>query len=119
MREYGFSKAMKELCPETWKKPLGEEWEEVFLHLVNKYSSRSYLLRGIALGDAEKLHCSMNAQYSLFTRRLFKEHGIDLKELRILEDIYIIYMDGYEIISRISDGQKELIDRLGLHLEAD
>ena len=83
VREYGFSKAMKELCPGTWKKPLGEKWEAVFLHLINKYSSRSYLLRGIDLGDAEKLQCSMNAQYSLFTRRLFKEYGIDLEELRM------------------------------------
>lgn len=27
--EYGFSKALWLLCPENWKKPLGNDWEEV------------------------------------------------------------------------------------------
>ena len=27
--EYGFSKAVWELCPDDWKRPLGDDWEDV------------------------------------------------------------------------------------------
>ena len=119
VREFGFSKALKELCPQAWKETLGDEWEDVFLHVVQKLSPRSYLLRGRKPRDEKELHCSMSAQYGLFSRRMYNEHGVNTDELRILEDIYIIYMDGHEVISRISDEQKALASRLGLRLEVD
>lgn len=119
VKEFGFSKALKELCPQTWKEPLGNEWEEVFLHVVRNFSPKSYLLRNRTLLNEEALHCSLNSQYSLFVRKIYKEYGVDLNELRMLDDIYIIYMDGHTIISSISDEQRELITRLNLHLEVD
>lgn len=29
VREYGFSKAVWQLCPQGWKKPPGNDWEDV------------------------------------------------------------------------------------------
>lgn len=119
VREFGYSKALKELCPQAWKTPLGDEWEEVFLHVVKRLSPRSYLLRGRELRDDKELRCSMSAQHGLFSRRLFKEYGVDAKDLAVLDDIYIIYMGGHEVVSRVSDAQEALLDSLGVHLEVD
>ena len=32
--EYGFSKAILDLCPEGWKKPLGDDWEDILIDKV-------------------------------------------------------------------------------------
>ena len=79
VKEFGLSKALKELCPEGWKEPLGDEWEEVFLRVVEKLSPHSYLLKDRDLRDEKKLRCTMNVQHGLFSRRLYKETGMDIK----------------------------------------
>lgn len=117
VKEYGFSKALKELCPLSWKEVLADEWEDVFLHMIKKYSPRSYLLKDVVLKEKNDLHCSLGAQFGLFSRKFYKEYKIAVEDLKCLDDIYIIYIDGQEIISKISDPQKQLIEQLGLHLE--
>lgn len=117
VKEYGFSKALKELCPLSWKEVLADEWEDVFLHIIKKYSPRSYLLKDVVLKEKNDLHCSLSAQFGLFSRKFYKENKIDVEDLKCLDDIYIIYIDRQEIISKISDPQKQLIEQLGLDLE--
>ena len=34
--EYGFSKAVWELCPDDWKKPLGDDWQDVLSIILLK-----------------------------------------------------------------------------------
>ncbi len=43
--EYGFSKAVWDLCPDSWKKPLGGDWEDVLRIILLKWSPTSYLGR--------------------------------------------------------------------------
>lgn len=43
--EYGFSKAVWELCPDDWKKPLGDDWEDVLSIILFKQSPTSYIQR--------------------------------------------------------------------------
>ena len=117
--EFGFSKALKDLCPQSWKEPLGDDWEDVFLHLLRRWSPRSYLLKEKQLRNEKELHCSLSAQYGLFSRRIFKEHGIDINTLKMLDDIYLIDMNGHKMISRITDPQRELMDHLGINPEVD
>ncbi len=119
VREFGLSKTLKELCPEGWKEPLGNEWEEVFLRVVKKLSPHSYLLKDRNLLSEKELRCTMSAQHGLFSRRLYKEKGVDLRELKTLADIYIIYIDGHEIISKVTDEQQKLLERLKINLEVD
>lgn len=119
VREFGLSKTLKELCPEGWKEPLGNEWEEVFLRVVKKISPHSYLLMDRNLLSEKELRCTMSAQHGLFSRRLYKEKGVDLRELKTLADIYIIYIDGHEIISKVTDEQQKLLERLKINLEVD
>lgn len=119
VREFGLSKTLKELCPEGWKEPLGNEWEEVFLRVVKKLSPHSYLLKDRNLLSEKELRCTMSVQHGLFSRRLYKEKGVDLRELKTLADIYIIYIDGHEIISKVTDEQQKLLERLKINLEVD
>lgn len=41
--EYGFSKAVWELCPDDWKKPLGDDWQDVLSIILLKQSPTSYI----------------------------------------------------------------------------
>ena len=41
--EYGFSKAVWELCPDDWKKPLGDDWQDVLSIILLKQSKTSYI----------------------------------------------------------------------------
>lgn len=53
----------------------------------------------------------------MLSRRIFKEYGIDLKELETLRDIYLVRIGKEEAVSRISGGQQELLDRIGVKLD--
>lgn len=44
VKEYGFSQAVWQLCPEGWKKPLGDDWEDVLSIILWKWChSANYL----------------------------------------------------------------------------
>lgn len=45
VKEYGFSKAVWQLCPEGFKKPLGDDWEDVLSLILWKWSPEIYLLK--------------------------------------------------------------------------
>ena len=77
------------------------------------------LLKARQPHDEKTLHCSLGAQFGLLSRRIYKEHGVDVRELEALSDIYLICMDGHEIVSRITEGQRALMARHGIHPEVD
>lgn len=80
VREYGYSKALWELCPQSWKDAVGVEWED------------------------ESFHYSFNAQNGLLSRRILK---IGLIELKPLRDIYLVRIGKEEAVLRISDEMTE------------
>ena len=115
--EYGFSKALWDLCPEGWKKPLGDDWEAVLKIILQSWSPESYLLRDETDLSAEQYHYQFAAQMSSLSRRIHKMHGIDVKELECLKRIYLVKMDRQEALSKISEDQKTLIAKLGVQME--
>lgn len=116
--EYGYSTVIWQLCPKGWKEPAGEEWEDVLKMLILKWSPQSYLREGYEGKDPESFHCSFNAQGGLLARRIYKEHKVELKELEILKTVYLVHMGKEEAVSRISEEQKNLLERIGVELEA-
>ena len=117
VKEYGFSRAVWELCPEGWKKTLGDRWEDVLTAVIAGRSAKSYLVKERKLLTAEELHCQFAAQTAALSRRLYKEHGVSLDDLQPLDDIYLVYFGKETVVSKISDAQKDLLDRLGIRLE--
>lgn len=114
--EYGFSKAIMYLCPEGWKQPLGNDWEDVLRIIISDWSGRSWLQKE-GLKDKSEFRYQFNAQAASLSRRIYKEHNIDVKKLYPLKDIYLVIMGREKAISKIDPDQKALIDSMGLELE--
>ena len=114
--EFGFSKAVWDLCPEGWKRPLGDEWEDTLKVILSEWSPQSYLCRG-ELKKKEELHCQYSSQVSALSRRILKEHGVSIKSLESLKGIYLVIMGKEKAISKLWPPQQELVDSLGLSLE--
>ena len=117
VREYGFTKAIQDLCPDGWKKPLGEDWNNVLSIIILKWSPESFLKDTPTLKTENDYHYQFAAQAASLSRRIYKEHGIDLKELEILKTIYLVRIEKNSAISVISPAQQQIIDRLGMSLE--
>ena len=114
--EYGFSKAIMDLCPEGWKRPLGDDWEDVIQIFICDWSQRSWLKRE-GVKNKDDFRYQFNAQASSLSRRLFKEYKMDIKDLYPLKEVYLVIMGKEKAISKIEPEQQILIDRLGLELE--
>ena len=105
-----------DLCPEGWKKPLGDDWEEILRIIICDWSERSWLKKE-DLRDKNDFRCQFNTQAASLSRRIFKEHKVDVKALYPLKEIYLVIMGKERVISKIGPGQQILIDSLGLELE--
>lgn len=53
----------------------------------------------------------------MLSRRIFNERKIDLKDLEPLKGIYLVCIGKQEAVSRISDENMELLERIGVELE--
>ena len=115
--EYGFSKAVWELCPDDWKKPLGDDWEDVLSIILLKQSPTSYIQRNRTLKKESDLHCQFAAQTASLSRRIYKQYGVGLEELHKLERIYLVCLDKTEIISKIHEEQRELLEKVQVVLD--
>lgn len=119
VKEFGFSRAVEILCPQSWKEPLGKEWRNVLDFILLKESAESYISAEREVAEELDPHIQYGAQKGSLIRRMQKESGADLKDLKSLSTIYLIYMDGNKIISKISEEQKEVLNRYHIDLEVD
>ena len=116
VREYGFSKAVWQLCPEGWKKPLGNDWEDVLSIILWKWSPETYLAKERTLKPEQDFHYQFNAQASSLSRSMNKEHGAGLQELQALKSIYLLYMEKERAVSKINQEQEQLLEKTGVDL---
>ncbi len=117
VKEYGFSKAIWELCPDAWKKSVGAEWEDVLKKIIIDKSPESYLGVDYTPKPPEELHCSVGAQVSMLSRRIFRQHKIGMEDLEALKSIYLVRIGKEEAVSQINAEQQALLDRIGVKLE--
>ena len=115
--EYGFSKAVWELCPDDWKKPLGDDWKDVLAIILLKQSPTSYIQKIRMIKKESDFHYQFAAQISSLSRRIHKKWGIGLEELHQLETIYLVCLDKTEIISKVSEEQRKLLEKIQVVLE--
>lgn len=118
VKEFGFSKAVEELCPAGWKEPLGSAWQEVLDFIIVRESPESYVAQVRKVPEELDPHIQYGAQKGMLMKRMKQEFGVGLKELRMLSTIYIVSVGGKRLVSVISDEQGELLGKLGLRLEA-
>lgn len=96
-----------------------EKRREVLDFIILKESAESYIATERGTIDVLDPHIQYGAQKSSLIRRMQKESGADMKDLKCLLTIYLIYMDGNKIVSKISDGQREILERFHINLEVD
>ena len=114
VKEYGFSRAVWQLCPEGGKKPLGDDWEDVLLAILQKWSPETYLMKERKI--EQEIHYQIKAQAASLSRRIYKEHGAGFQELQILKNIYLLYFGKEKVISKVSAEQEELLEKLKVEL---
>ena len=119
VKEYGFSRSVESLCPVSWKEPLGKNWQEVLDFIIVRESPESYIKDVRKVPEALDPHIQLGAQKSALQRRMRKEHGIELNDLRLLLTVYVVSIANKKFVSKMTDGQKTLLERLGLELEVD
>lgn len=117
VKEYGFSRAVWLMCPDSWKGPLGSDWEDVLSIIIRKWSPESYLAKERDLKQEVDLHYQFAAQMGSLARKIYKEHGVGLTELEILKTIYLVYLEKETAVSKISADQRQILDKVGLYQE--
>ena len=115
--EYGFSKAVWELCPDDWKKTLGNDWQDVLYIILLKQSPTSYIQKTRTVKKESDFRYQFAAQSSSLSRRIYKKWGVGMAELHRLETIYLVCLDKNEIISKVNKEQQELLKKIQVSLE--
>ena len=117
VREYGFSKAVWDLCTQGWKTPLGDDWEDVLSAIIVKRSPNSYLAKERTIRPEGDFRYQFAAQTAALSRRIHLEYGVGLDDLESLKTIFLVYLEKETVVSNISREQAELLGRLGISLE--
>ena len=116
VKEYGFSKAVWQLCPQGWKEPLGNDWEDVLFIILRKWSPETYLVKERELKAEQDFRFQLSAQAASLSGHIYKEHGVSLQELQVLKSIYLIYMEKERAISKINQEQELLLEKTKVDL---
>ncbi|MDE7351679.1 MAG: hypothetical protein K2O06_01310 [Acetatifactor sp.] len=119
VKEYGFSRSVEVLCPAGWKEPLGKNWQKVLDFIIVRESPESYIPQIRKVPKQLDPHIQLGSQKTALQRRMKKEYGVDFKELRQLSSIYMVSVSRKKLVSKISEEQKKLLERLDLKLEVD
>ena len=94
--EYGFSKAVLDLCPELWKEHAGKRWKDILVEIIVGQSPNSYL-------KAERNPSRLRVHIGNQRRYLQNQIGYRLEELwNLLGNIYWIQngdSNGYSSLS--------------------
>lgn len=117
VKEFGFSKAIQELCPLEWKEVMGVDWEDKLNVLITYWSPESYLTKEKTIKTADELRFSISGQSGNLFRRIYHNCGVGVEQLKKLNNIYVVYIEKQKIISSISEEQQKLLDKIKLKLE--
>ena len=113
VKEYGMTKVVLSLLEKkSHIYARGGEERALLLRLLSIESSESYIL------DDEKVDLTIkrNAVIPRFKEKVEAEMGCSFNELSILRSIYLVKMGKKEFISRVSDEQKELLEKMEIVL---
>ena len=117
VKEYSFSKAVWDSCPEDWKKAVGEGWEDKLACMIMKYSPESYLAVDRDVKSEEELSFSVSSQAGMLSRRFHKTYGVEFSCLEGLKNIYLVYIENHAFVSEITDEQMSLLEKISVSLE--
>ena len=114
--EYGMSYVLQALLPESFlvNKHDRETLRFAFLHIVRHYSPKSYLLRGTELPELSEMHINLSVQIKRYERLA----GLNIEELRPLSGLYLVETRECDMLSEVTSEMAELLERLGVKIDA-
>lgn len=119
VKEYGFSRTVELLCPAGWKEPLGKDWRKVLDFIIVRESPESYIAQLREIPESLDAHIQLGAQKTALQRRMKKEYGVELKDLRPLQTVYLVRIAEKSFLSKLTAEQKQLLERMNLTLEVE
>ena len=115
--EYGFSRAVLDLCPKKWKKSVGDDWEAVLNGIIIEWSPNSYLTQEAgSQRDEKREEKPSDDQTASLLRRIRKKYDLDLQDLSPLKTVYLVRLGNRTFLSKTDAEQRALLDRLGISL---
>lgn len=117
VKEYGFSKAVWDSCPDDWKKAVGEGWEDKLACMIMKASPESYLSVDMDIKGEDELSFSAANQAGMLSRRFYKRYGVEFNSLEILKSVYLVYIENHVFVSEITDEQMKPLKKISVSLE--
>ena len=119
VKEFGFSKAVEQLCPQSWKEPLGTEWKNTLDFIIKRESPESYIVKIRDVPEELDPRIQLGAQIGMLNRRMKNDYGVDMKDLKILKTVYAVYIKKKALLSKTNEKQESLIAKLGISLEVN
>ena len=119
VKEFGFSKAVEQLCPQSWKEPLGTEWKNTLDFIIKRESPESYIVKIRDVPEELDPRIQLGAQIGMLNRRMKNDYGVDMKDLKILKTVYAVYVGKKVLLSKTNEKQESLIAKLGISLEVN
>ena len=117
VKEYGFSKAVWDSCPDDWKKAVGEGWEDKLACMIMQASPESYLSVYMDIKGEDELSFSAASQAGMLSRRFYKRYGVEFNSLEVLKSVYLVYIENHVFVSEITDEQMKLLKKISVSLE--
>lgn len=121
VREYGWTWALLEKCPASWKRLAGGHWEDILKDLVIQHSPNTYLLDDKKRRTEPGQDGRLDDLYAALGRAMKECCGVDMAGLEPLKYVYILEdLDtGDTAFSALDAWQQSLLEKLSLHLPED
>ena len=111
VHEYGFSRTLELVAPDAWRRHFKtrKEADAVIAEIACAESRYSYLAPRARPGRS-------SAATARHRMALEEALGYGLGTLDMLKGIFIVELEGRHLVSRITEEEQELLDRLGVDL---
>ncbi len=115
--EFGFTSAVWLLCPQEWKNPLKDEWEDALKSLILTWSPCSCLSLVYQKKDPDSFRCNFQSQSANLIRRFRQaDKKWDIRDLDPLKSVYLVRLGDVRLLSRINEEQQKVLDKYGLEV---
>lgn len=116
--EYGYSKVLYDLCPDSWKRVAGSDWEDILVAAIIDVSSSSYLQLNLTSKISETSMSRVKTERVTLYRRMKETYDVSKDELLSLRSIHLLVFDEHtRFLTAIDERQAALLSKLSISLE--
>lgn len=118
--EYGWSQTLLQIATDSWKRAVGNDWEEVLSAIIVDTSALSYLQSSITMPIPVEILAKVKTQRNSLFRRLKDERKIEKDDLEPLKTIFMLdYGNNCRMLSEINETQRAILDKLQVQIQLE